>query len=110
MAFLTDSNRPQPLWQPPPTACLTAYGAASEVPPSGHRDGPQDAKGLVGRPWQPRYLPLLQGYSSHEGLFTGPHREYRRSIAMWCLEQVSERRVCASHIGVITLPGRAWAL
>ena len=32
MAFVTDSNRPQPLWQPPPTACLTASGAASEVP------------------------------------------------------------------------------
>ena len=31
-AFVTDSNRPQPLWQPPPTACLTAAGAASEVP------------------------------------------------------------------------------
>ena len=27
-----DSNRPQPLWQSPPTACLTASGAASEVP------------------------------------------------------------------------------
>ena len=24
MVFVTDSNRPQPLWQPPPTACLTA--------------------------------------------------------------------------------------
>ena len=33
MAFVTDSNRSQPLWQPPPTACLTASGAASEVPP-----------------------------------------------------------------------------
>ena len=32
MTFVTDSNRPQPLWQPPPTACLTASGAASEVP------------------------------------------------------------------------------
>ena len=32
MAFVTDSNRPQPLWQPPPTACLTASGAASEAP------------------------------------------------------------------------------
>ena len=31
MAFVTDGNRPQPLWQPP-TACLTASGAASEVP------------------------------------------------------------------------------
>ena len=31
MAFVTDSNRPQPLWQPPPTACLTACGVTSEV-------------------------------------------------------------------------------
>ena len=30
--YVTDSNRPQPLWQPPPTACPTASGAASEVP------------------------------------------------------------------------------
>ena len=30
-AFVTDSNRPQPLWQHPPTARLTASGAASEV-------------------------------------------------------------------------------
>ena len=29
MAFVTHSNRPQPLWQPPPIACLTASGAAS---------------------------------------------------------------------------------
>ena len=28
-AFVTDSNRPQPLRQPPPTACPTASGAAS---------------------------------------------------------------------------------
>ena len=28
---LTASARPQPLWHPPPTACLTASGAASEV-------------------------------------------------------------------------------
>ena len=32
MAFVTDSNRPQPLWQPPPTAYRTASGAVSEVP------------------------------------------------------------------------------
>ena len=32
MAFITDSDRPQPIWQPPPTARLTASGAASEVP------------------------------------------------------------------------------
>ena len=31
MAFVTDSNRPQPLWQPAPTACLTASGAGSEA-------------------------------------------------------------------------------
>ena len=30
--FVTDSNRPRPLWQPPPTAHLTASGAASEAP------------------------------------------------------------------------------
>ena len=32
MAFVTDSNRPQPPWQPPPTACLTASGATCEAP------------------------------------------------------------------------------
>ena len=32
MAFVTDSNRPQPLGQPPLTAYPTAPGAASEVP------------------------------------------------------------------------------
>ena len=31
MAFVTDSNRPQLLWQPPPTDCLTTSGAASAV-------------------------------------------------------------------------------
>ena len=31
--FVTDSNRPQPVRQPPPTACLTAFGAASECLP-----------------------------------------------------------------------------
>ena len=31
MAFVTDGNRSQPLCQPPPTAYLTASGAASEV-------------------------------------------------------------------------------
>ena len=30
--FVTDSNRPQPLRQPPPTACLTASRTAFEVP------------------------------------------------------------------------------
>ena len=32
MAFLTDSNRPQLLWRPPPTACQNASGTASEAP------------------------------------------------------------------------------
>ena len=32
MAFVTDSNRPQRLRQPPPTTCRTAPGAASEAP------------------------------------------------------------------------------
>ena len=31
MAFVTDSNCPHPLWQPPPTACPKAAGAASEA-------------------------------------------------------------------------------
>ena len=31
VAFVTDSNRPLPLWQPPPTACLMAFGTPSEV-------------------------------------------------------------------------------
>ena len=32
MAFVTDSNRHQPLWQPPPTACVTASEAPSDAP------------------------------------------------------------------------------
>ena len=32
MAFVTDSNRPQPLWEPPPTACLNAFGAQKGFP------------------------------------------------------------------------------
>ena len=32
MPFVTDSNRPQPLWQPPPTTHLTAPEASSEPP------------------------------------------------------------------------------
>ena len=32
MAFVTESNRPQPLRQPPPTACLLASGTVFEVP------------------------------------------------------------------------------
>ena len=32
MVFVTDSNRPQPLWQPPSTAYQTASGATSEIP------------------------------------------------------------------------------
>ena len=32
MAFVTDSNRPQPLWQPPPTAYPTASGTTFEAP------------------------------------------------------------------------------
>ena len=39
MAFVTNSNRPQPRWQTPRTAHLTAPGTASEVPP------------LLMRPW-----------------------------------------------------------
>ena len=31
MVFVTDSNRSQPLRQPPPTACLTASGTGFEI-------------------------------------------------------------------------------
>ena len=31
-ALVTDGNRPQPLWEPPPTACPTASMAPCEVP------------------------------------------------------------------------------
>ena len=43
MAFVTDRNRPQPLWQPPPTACLAASGAAPEALslPMHHWEGPK---------------------------------------------------------------------
>ena len=48
-AFVTDSNRPQPPWQPPPTACLTAAGATSEAPSttlgSGRHAGSQGGGG-----------------------------------------------------------------
>ena len=30
--LVSDSNRTQPLWQPPPTACLTASGAPAVAP------------------------------------------------------------------------------
>ena len=49
MAFVTDSNRPQPLWQPPAIACLTASGAASKVPSLLMHPWPQP---LMGEPAQ----------------------------------------------------------
>ena len=62
MAFVTDNNRPQPLWQPPPTACLTASGAASEVP------------SLLMHPWY-RGAACPQ----HPTLCTGPSEPKQRS-------------------------------
>ena len=53
MAFVTDSNRPQPLGQPPPIACLTASGTAFGVPPllmhPWSRPPPLHPLGLPGR-------------------------------------------------------------
>ena len=65
MAFVTDSNRPQPLWQPPPTACLTASGTASEAPsllmhpcPLPHDPPPVHApRGSTGRQTHPALTP-----------------------------------------------------
>ena len=80
MALVTDSDRPQPLWQLPPTACLGASGAASEVPSllmqpwvwvsvwailrGGNRTKWRSAGGLghlgIGlEPRSPRYGPIL---------------------------------------------------
>ena len=50
-AFVTNSNRP--LWQPPPTACLTAAGAAFEVP------------SLLMHPCFPPSPPLLRSRRPH---------------------------------------------
>ena len=47
-AFVTDSNCPQPLWQPPPTACLTASGAASGPFPSNAAPPPAPSAVQVG--------------------------------------------------------------
>ena len=52
MEFVTDSNRPQPLWQPPPTACRAASGVTSEVPslrmhPWGQGHGSSGARVVV---------------------------------------------------------------
>ena len=47
MAFVTDSNRPQPLWQPPPTACLTAPVAASEVKIRNRRKCTRFCRGIL---------------------------------------------------------------
>ena len=43
MVLVTDSKRPQPLWKPPPTACLTATRVASEAP------------SLLMHPWPPQH-------------------------------------------------------
>ena len=65
MAFITDSKRPQPLRQPPPTADLTASGAASEVP------------SLSMRPWFERMrhpvTPLLVPKWGINGCFGGSY-------------------------------------
>ena len=50
MVFVTDNNRPQPLRQPPPTACLTASGAASGAP------------SLLMHPWAGVCIPLVRSH------------------------------------------------
>ena len=64
MAFVTDSNRPQPLRQPPPTACLPASGAASETPPLLMHPRPP-----VAVPRRVRWL----GMAAAHALFLAPH-------------------------------------
>ena len=52
LAFVTGSNRPQPRWQHPPTAYVTASGAASEAP------------SLLMHPW-PEPLALCHQFPCH---------------------------------------------
>ena len=59
MVFVTDSNRPQPLWQPPPTACLTAGDAKGPVlqPPKSRSSTCRVATSIC----QPRHDQMDQG-------------------------------------------------
>ena len=58
MAFVTASNRPQPLRKPPPTACLPASGAASDVPSLQRHPWPQPG-GLRRSPVPPPGVSVL---------------------------------------------------
>ena len=70
MTFATDSNRPQPLWQPPPAACRTASRAASEVP------------SLLLHPWGGEVPIPLCDIPSGCCSFTGPWTVTRSSLRM----------------------------
>ena len=85
IAFVTGSNRPQPLWQPPPTTYLTASGAASDVPSLLMHPG-----GGGGRPPPP---PCRPPWSAREG--TGAHQYTGRLI---CIANSSGRRPAPGSI------------
>ena len=71
MAFITDSNRPQPVWQPPPTADFTASGAASEVPSLLMRPCPSPNRGFLDpNAAVPRGLTLAYNWKSERGWST----------------------------------------
>ena len=65
-AFETDSNRPQPLGQPPRSACITAAGAASEVPSL--RPGGWGHK-FVYQKWPDQVFPFVNFVFSNDGHF-----------------------------------------
>ena len=69
MAFVTNSNRPQPLWQPPPTACLTASEVLCLLL---HPCPPRPHKGLLwrGKPPHPPVVGAICSKSRHSKLRT----------------------------------------
>ena len=74
MAFVPNSNHPQPLWRTPPTAYPTASGAASEVPslllhPWGTGFGTQK---FAYQKWQNKIFPFVNFLVSHDGHFGLP--------------------------------------
>ena len=118
MAFVTDSNRPQPLRQSPPTACLTASGPASEVPsrllhPCPPPPLPLAPPSGVSKPWPEGYLfktlssflsclPLPPPRPFHP--FTGTNSPNALQTTFYPLDRAS-----ISHV-VLSFQGTALAL
>ena len=94
MAFATDSNRPQPLWQPPPTACLTASGAASEVPP------------LLMHPWGGPLSAHFPGMLVSNGVTRNAHAPSVNGISPQCPPMPPPSGLALTHLRAT--PSRPW--